>query len=284
MKASKGPMAVSTRVTLLGAALRAARERASWGLNELARKIGVRPARLSSWELGLRAAPVVDVAYILGTLGVEGDDKRRILALARMTASEVVIIGQHHDYDRYAMLADCGTTATSVADWHPLVIPDLLQHDAYARETLIAAGRSEAEVHFVGELGAEHRELIQSKPFTAYLGESAFAHMTGSSETISQQFGFLASLAAPTSTVRVRVVPTGTSRHPGLMGAFTLYRTNSGPVVHLPSHGAAVFMPDDGNYDDVLEELDNVALSGMDSRALVDEYAAKHRTNLRRSA
>ncbi|MFE3175923.1 helix-turn-helix transcriptional regulator [Amycolatopsis sp. NPDC059235] len=275
---------MSTRVTLLGAALRAARERASWGLNELARKIGVRPARLSGWELGLRAAPEIDVAYILGTLGVDGDDKRRILALARMTASEVVILGRHHDYDRYAMLADCGTTATSVADWNPLFIPDLVQNDDYARETLIAAGRTEAEVHFVGELGAEHRELIQSKPFTAYIGEAAFAHMTGSFATVSRQFGFLASLAAPISSVRVRVVPTGTDRNPGLMGPFTRYDTNSGPVVHLPSHGAAVFMPDDGNYSDVLEELDNVALSTTDSRALMDKYAAKHRVSLRRSA
>ncbi|WP_337822296.1 helix-turn-helix domain-containing protein [Amycolatopsis sp. A1MSW2902] len=277
-------MAGSTRATLLGAALRAARERASWGLNELARKIGVPPARLSSWELGLRAAPAIHVAYILGALGVHGSDKRRVLALAGLTASEVVIMGRDYAYDRCAMLADCGTTAQSVADWHPLFIPDLVQHEDYQREALIAAGRPEAEVHFIGELGAEHRQVVHPRQLTAYVSETALADVTGSPETVTQQFSFLARMAAPTSTVSIRVVPTAARGHSGRAGAFTLYRTNSGPFVHVPNYGASVFMAEDGSYSDILEELESISLSKMDTRMLVDEYAAKHRVRLCRSA
>ncbi|WP_344854092.1 helix-turn-helix transcriptional regulator, partial [Amycolatopsis ultiminotia] len=72
-----------SRNVLLGVALRAARGRAHFGLRELARRVGTNPALISNWELGQRTPYVVDVAGILGALGVTGDDKRRILQLAR---------------------------------------------------------------------------------------------------------------------------------------------------------------------------------------------------------
>ncbi|MFB9924889.1 multiprotein-bridging factor 1 family protein [Amycolatopsis halotolerans] len=67
---------------MLGSALRAARETRKWGVRELARRIGVNPSMLSSWEFGQRPPKMLDVAAILGALGVIGDEKQRILYLA----------------------------------------------------------------------------------------------------------------------------------------------------------------------------------------------------------
>ncbi|MCG3756673.1 helix-turn-helix transcriptional regulator [Amycolatopsis sp. Poz14] len=66
----------------LGRALREARESAHWGVRELARRVGVTPSLISAWELGHRTPKPLDVAGILGALGVVGTEKARILYLA----------------------------------------------------------------------------------------------------------------------------------------------------------------------------------------------------------
>ncbi|MBB4689841.1 helix-turn-helix domain-containing protein [Amycolatopsis jiangsuensis] len=66
----------------LGAALRAARKNAHWGVRELARRVGVHPAVISSWELGHRTPKPLDVAGILGALGVVGEQRQWILRMA----------------------------------------------------------------------------------------------------------------------------------------------------------------------------------------------------------
>ncbi|MFF0148909.1 helix-turn-helix protein [Amycolatopsis sulphurea] len=66
----------------LGSALREARLAARWGVRELARRLDMHPAFISSWELGHRTPKALDVACIIGALGVIGEEKTRILRLA----------------------------------------------------------------------------------------------------------------------------------------------------------------------------------------------------------
>lgn len=66
----------------MGAAIRSARKSRSWGVRELARRVGVSPPMISSWELGYRRPKPLDVACILGALGVVGEEKSRILGMA----------------------------------------------------------------------------------------------------------------------------------------------------------------------------------------------------------
>ena len=66
----------------VSSSLRDARKRRGIGLRRLADKIGVHPATLSAWELGIKVAPATAVAWILGYLRVESAEYDRVMALA----------------------------------------------------------------------------------------------------------------------------------------------------------------------------------------------------------
>lgn len=66
----------------LGDALREAREQRRFGVRELARRIGVSPGRIALWEQGKRVPSPIQVALILGALGIVGTEQKRILELA----------------------------------------------------------------------------------------------------------------------------------------------------------------------------------------------------------
>ncbi|WP_344869512.1 Scr1 family TA system antitoxin-like transcriptional regulator, partial [Amycolatopsis ultiminotia] len=62
--------------------------------------------------------------------------------------------------------------------------------------------------------------------------------------------------------------------HPGLSGPFTLYTTPR-PVAYFSHHGAGCFIPDDnGEYRHVINQLDNLALTPLESAMAIEQFAA----------
>ncbi|MFB9923923.1 Scr1 family TA system antitoxin-like transcriptional regulator [Amycolatopsis halotolerans] len=70
----------------VGVELRAARLDAKWGVRELARRVSMNPARVSSWELGERIPPPDMVSFVAGVLRLTKaklDHLRQLAADAR---------------------------------------------------------------------------------------------------------------------------------------------------------------------------------------------------------
>ncbi|GAA3551308.1 helix-turn-helix transcriptional regulator [Amycolatopsis ultiminotia] len=267
-----------SRNLLLSIALRAAREEARFGLRELGRRVGVNPALLSNWELGQRTPRVEDVAGILGALGVVGEQKRRIMHLVRTTGAGMVVLGDQSTRDHLAALGDCAALARSISVWHPLLIPDVLQIPDYSKAVLVAQGFSNKEAYQLATIRAESGNLIigpGAKPITAFIGTAALTEPVGTPEIMGRQLGFLDNVVATSREVVVRIVPENTGWHPGLSGPFTLFATPPAAVAHFSHHRAGSFVPDDGGeYRGIVERLEKVAKTPLESAMLIEDLAA----------
>ncbi|WP_326567137.1 helix-turn-helix transcriptional regulator [Amycolatopsis rhabdoformis] len=268
------------RVRTLGASLREVRLGAHFGVRELARRIGVNPSLVAHWEFGSRVPTPEDVSAVLGALGVVGDEKMRILNLARGSAEEGwIAYGRPGTPNQLTCLVACEHAAKAMAEWSPLGIPGLLQTADYARALLESTGLAAAEVERRIAVRMERRNLILGSdplPFEALIGEAALRDTLGTPATMAGQLRALASLSER-PTITVRVVPSGIGWHPGLAGRFILYTIrDSRPVVYFEHLSSGAFVADDYDvrqYRAAIEGIRKVALSAADSTALATRLA-----------
>jgi hypothetical protein len=110
--------------------------------------------------------------------------------------------------------------------WEPLVVPGLLQTEAYAR-AMIRAGRpgdSDAEVEQMVIARISRQAIWDRKDppppmLFAVLGEAILRQRVGDSQIMRDQLGHLADMAA-NPRVTVQVLPFGVAAHPGMLGPF----------------------------------------------------------------
>lgn len=271
---------LTPRIRTLGASLHEARLGAHFSLRELARRIGVNPSLVSHWERGSRVPSVEDVAGVLGALGVVGEEKRRILNLARGSAEQGwIAYGRPGTPNQLTCVVACEKAASSLVEWSPLGIPGLLQTSDYARALLESTGLAADEVERRVGIRMERRRVIVGAgalPFEALIGEAALRDTLGTPSTMAGQLRALAALSAR-PTITIRVVPSAIGWHQGLAGRFILYDIrDSQPVVYFEHLSSGAFVADDYDvrqYRAAIEGLHRVALSAADSAALVAELA-----------
>jgi transcriptional regulator with XRE-family HTH domain len=200
-------MPPSPRTRILRAVLRDARVEANYGLRELARRIGISPAILSSWEQAHRTPSLADVAGILGATGTAGETKRDILRLAHGAAGESwVLRGAPLAPARAAALVAHKVAAQHVVTWDPVAIPELLQavdRNLEPRSTVIEA--------FICDQ-ALHAENLRA-------------------EAQRRQLRSLVQLAKASRLLILRTVSSDLAWHHGLMTAFDRYLMSTGEIV-----------------------------------------------------
>ncbi|MFD2468256.1 helix-turn-helix domain-containing protein [Amycolatopsis silviterrae] len=267
----RGTAMLTPRIRTLGTALREARIDARFGLRELSRRIGTNPALVSNWELGQRIPALEDVAGILGALGIVGQEKQRILQLARGTAEPGwVARGKQSDPDHLGGLLACERAATSVVEWQPLVLPGLLQIPDYARALFLGDGLPLKDAERQAEIRMMRRPLVVGPgavPCEVLLGETALRNPVGGPSTMARQLRFLADLMATSAKLTVRVVPSYRGGHPGLAGRFCVYYVDIGdPIVYFEHQHAGAFLLDEG-VDTYRGIADRIRALSLDSRA-----------------
>lgn len=232
--------------------------------------------QLSYWESGRRIPGVEVVAGILAKLDITGDERDRILELAR-NASEPnwLTAGVPGMSPGLAGVLDCEQTATAITDWSPLVIPGLLQTSDYAREILSAGDLPANQVKPRVMMRMSRRDVLtRRKPagLLALIRESALRETIGSPEIMADQLGHVLTMAAM-DTVTVQVVQSGHGWHPGLSGPFILFDFPDSPsIVHLEHHRSSAFLYDDKDVEDyqtAAATLRGVAMSPTDSTGLI---------------
>jgi transcriptional regulator with XRE-family HTH domain len=125
--------------------------------------------------------------------------------------------------------------ATVLRSWQPLVIPGLLQTEAYAR-ALIRAGRpgdSEAEVEQIvmarmARQSIWDREAPPPPMLCAVLGEAVLRQRVGDASVMREQLGRLVE-AAQSPRVIIQVMPASAGAHPGMLGNFEVASFEEGP-------------------------------------------------------
>ncbi|UKD51051.1 helix-turn-helix transcriptional regulator [Amycolatopsis sp. FU40] len=264
-----------TRSALLAIELRAARIHERRGLNELARRVGVAKAVLSSWEHAERTPHLEDVAGILGALGVIGERKARILELARHPDSDSIIFGRRGLPRHFALAEVCARAAERIVEWHPLLVPDLLRTVDYSlsvARSLPPQARPETE-HIRAHCDANNA-ILTDKEACVYIGEQALTHPMGDATVVAEQLRRLIRIQQANRRVSVRVVPNDIGSHIGLSGTFTGYDTAVGRIVHRPLSCCGEFLLDgDGLYADLDAQLGENALTAADSTAFIARHA-----------
>jgi len=142
-----GPMTDRSR---LAAGLRALRLRSGLSGQALGQALGWSQSKVSKLEQGTRGASPADVAAWAEAVSATAQERAELVALAQTVATgrrswweshSAGLTGRQHE------LAKAEALATRIMNFHPLLIPALLQPDAYARRVLeLANVTGEADV------------------------------------------------------------------------------------------------------------------------------------------
>lgn len=182
-------------------------------------------------------------------------------------------LGEH-----IARLAAIEAEADSVHMWQPLFIPGLLQSYAYACAAIHAttpalpleevSARAEERRNRIDRLGRPGARRID-----VVIDEGALYRPVGGYATLADQLEHLLSLDALQPSLSVRVLPQGIEAHPGLAGAFTLYRAAGQRAVFVESltfSEITTRAEDVAAYASGWERLHGLALEPRASAQLID--------------
>ncbi|AZQ35927.1 hypothetical protein EJ357_22615 [Streptomyces cyaneochromogenes] len=168
--------------------------------------------------------------------------------------------------------------ADTVQAWQPMLIPGLLQSYAYACAAIhatapalpleVVSERAEARRHRIDRLGRPGARSV-----AVIVDESALYRPVGGYAALADQLEHLLALEALQPSLSVRVLPQGIEAHPGLAGAFTLYRAAGQRAVFVESLTSSEITtrPDDvAAYSSTWDRLRGLALSPQESVELID--------------
>jgi DNA-binding XRE family transcriptional regulator len=126
-------------------------------------------------------------------------------------------------------------TATGLFYWEPMVVPGILQIEAYARAILAADPNSDETVD-ARAAGRLERQQILSRPrppmVSVVLAEDVLNRCVGSAEVMHDQLIYLAEVSQQPK-VTIQVIPVSVGVHAGLAGAAAIADTeDGGTLVH----------------------------------------------------
>jgi transcriptional regulator with XRE-family HTH domain len=119
----------------LAAELRRLRDRSGMTGDEVAKRLGWSPSKVSRYELARTGLKPTEVRRLLDVYGVEAGRRDQLLALANEAKEK----GWWEDYpdvlaEAHISLIGLEDEATTKLSWHVEVIPGLLQEESYARQ------------------------------------------------------------------------------------------------------------------------------------------------------
>lgn len=204
--------------------LKAARESHGYTQEQLAKLIPVHVSVIAKLET-CRVMPSPDLAANLDSVLTMPGTFARLRGLMMSARFE----------PWFRPFVDIEERATMLRWWEPLVIPGLLQTEAYARG-MIRAGRpgdSDAEIdHLVAARMTRQAILDRDDPsppmLSVILGETVLRQRIGDATTMREQLGRLVE-SAGSLRISIQVMPSGADAHPGMLGPFVIATFDDGP-------------------------------------------------------
>ncbi|MEU0464993.1 helix-turn-helix transcriptional regulator [Amycolatopsis sp. NPDC006131] len=236
----------------LGTALTNLRTENGLTLRALAEKAGYEHAgTLSRWEKGERTPHVDDVKRLLDALGVQGERREEVIALADGTDEpRWLAITLPEQRAMLSALIDFQDAAKHIVAVSPLLIPGLLQSSDYIRALMIEGGVPADELGTRVAVRVGRRDVITRRNpanLTAIIGEAALRQVIGSRQIMAGQLRYLNELGA-LPNVEIRVLPFDSGWHPALEGPFTLIEGEQ-PVVNLENRRSGLFLHEEADLE-----------------------------------
>lgn len=270
---------ISWRARALKAALRSALERSGTSQRESARRLGhSSPMRVNRWLDETEPPPSAeDTASFLTAINLVGDERERILTIARSADPDWIVSGPPGINPQLATVLECERYARRVTECAPLVLPGLVQTGDYAR-AIISRGSphlSDQELANLVMIRIARREaLTRADPvdFTAFIGTPAIHGGIGGPRVMAHQLKLIAELAGR-SNVTIQAFDTSKDWSPALAGAFILYEFDSlPPAVYLEHHRSNALLVDSvdvADYKTAAEMIRREAMSPDQTAELI---------------
>lgn len=279
-------MAMSTRrARQLAAVLRDVCERAGLSNRDVARRLGISHTTVNVWLSRTDPKPPKseDVATLLAKLDVTGEERDRILQLARSDEIDWLVSGPPGMNPQLATVMECERDATTITAWAPLVIPGLLQTSDYARQ-VISRGSPNLTAHELDSMVMvrNHRRdiLVRRNPATlhAFIGLPAIHGGIGGPEVMTDQLHHVLEMSKR-DNVTVQVLDLSGDWTPAHAGQFVIYEAESlPPTVYLEHHRSGAFLDSESDvsaYQAAADQIRRAAMSPDETAGLIADIITR---------
>lgn len=173
--------------------------------------------------------------------------------------------------DWFMPYATAEAAATSLRFWGPLLVPGLLQTEAYATEVLSIEGNTGNRLDELVRARMDRQAILGRTRVVAVVDHTVLQRCLGSAELMAEQCDRLVKLAED-SVIRIHVVPPGSNI--GLYGAFGIASRENHVTVNLTSI-RDVTSTDAGLAEECLSAFDDILAAAMPRRNSVDYIRAQ---------
>jgi transcriptional regulator with XRE-family HTH domain len=246
--------------------------------DDVAGRLDWHPTKITRIETGQwTRLNLRDVRDLLDIYGLTDEPAREaLLQLARESRQK----GWWHTYgdvlpSEYTHFIGLETEAASVRTYQQVLVPGLLQTQAYTRAVVEAFRPTDTSDGIDRRTTVRHerqRRVLEERSlqFSAVLGEGVVHQRVGEPAVMAEQLEFLAS-AGELPNVMVQVLPYAAGAHGAMTGSFSIlgfHEPIDPDVVYLENMASALFLEeadDIASYVQVFDYLRAAALSPRDS-------------------
>jgi transcriptional regulator with XRE-family HTH domain len=273
-----GPSA-TVRQRRLARALRRLREGADLTIEQVAEKLELSPSTVSRIETAQVGVRPRDLRELLDIYGVGGAQRDELLEIARERRQQAWW-QEYRDLPNNAV-AGFEAEAASISQYAALLVPGLLQTEAYARVVLeaIRLNPKAGDIQRRMELRMNRQALLtdeQAPTYWVVLDEAVLRRTVGGRQVMHAQLERLIDAAALPS-VTLQVLPFTAGAHAGMDGEFTILslRDPEDPdVVFIENTGGDAYIENTAvtrRYNSIFDHLRSVAQDPAESvRILAD--------------
>ncbi|MEV7595294.1 helix-turn-helix transcriptional regulator [Streptomyces sp. NPDC089922] len=258
---------------LLGAELRVARERAGLSQAELGEPLFVSGSFIGQLEAGTRRMHIEFARQIDEILGTNGFFVRNCGAAAKSKYP-----------DHFAAAAEAEALATAIREYAPLIIPGLLQTEAYARE-VFRAYQPTAPESVIDNLVENRlaRAVLLSDPTTpmlwCVLDEAILRRAGNEQQVLAAALRHVATLMR-SHRIIAQVLPFAAGLHAGMLGSLKLMSFDDAPpLAYVQGMGTGQLFDDPATVTQhtlTYDLLTANALSPRESLALIESVAEEY--------
>ncbi|MFB7258561.1 helix-turn-helix domain-containing protein [Streptomyces nojiriensis] len=255
---------------LLGAELRVARERAGMSQAELGERLFVSGTFIGQLEAGTRRMHLEYAKQIDEILGTDGFFARNCVAAAESKYP-----------DHFAEAAEAEARATAIREYAPVIVPGLIQTEAYAR-AVFRAYQPTATDDVIEELVTNRlaRAALLSDPTTpmlwCVLDEGVLRREVGGPAVMAEALRHIAVLIK-SHRIIVQVLPFHAGAHSSTGGSIKLMAFDDAPpLAYVEGSGTGLLFDDPATVTRhalTYDLLTADALSRRDSLALIESVA-----------
>jgi transcriptional regulator with XRE-family HTH domain len=260
----------------LGAELKRCREAAGLTQEIVGRHFEWHAAKVTRIETARVAVTARDVKDLLTLYGVEDEAYREaLMALARLSR-ERTWWTDYRDIMRPGNFVGLEAEASVLRAWEPLVVPGLLQTEAYMR-ALMRTGRSFDPPHALDRRVAlrlkRQGRLTARNPLNlvGLIDESVVRRVIGGPEVMNEQLRHLLD-TAQLPTVTVQILPFDAGEHPFLGGSAALLEfreTTHLDVVYLEGLAGDYYEEQHSEVARYRDEFERLSAKALDSRLTI---------------